>query len=88
MFERPVARIEVTGTLQQRNMKMGIYESESRNVVTDSDFLVPFPTGMCKTLEEKQALLSYLSCSDTVIGMHDLIEYMLKGKQNISSSAL
>jgi hypothetical protein len=83
MFERPVARIEVTGSLQQRNMRMEIYGREPCEVVTDSDFLVPFPTSMCKTLEEKQALLSYLSCSDTVILMHDLIEYMLKGKQNL-----
>jgi hypothetical protein len=81
LFDRPVVRIEVTGTLEEGNMKMGIYEGEYLRVInTESELLIPFPSSMCKTLEEKHALLSYLCCTDTVCGLHDMIEYLLKGR--------
>jgi Fe-S-cluster containining protein len=80
LFDRPVDRIEVTGTLEERNMKMRIYETEWPQIVTNYDFIQPFPSSMCNSLEEKQALLTYLTCSDAIGSMHDLIEYMLAGK--------
>jgi hypothetical protein len=52
LFDRPVDRIEVTGSLRQRNMRMEIYKNEWPHIVTNYDYIQPFLLSICKSLEE------------------------------------
>jgi hypothetical protein len=43
------------------------------------DLPFAFPAHLCATLEDKHAVLSYLKCEDSLLWMHHVMKYMLRG---------
>lgn len=74
VFDKKITRVESDG----KNMILheGYY---------DTDLLIPFPTELFPCLADKQAILSFLSCSDAVGYMHEIIKAMLTGEYHFKA---
>ena len=77
MYDKKVSRIK------RKNGKIFIHEHDPAGVINSLDLLFPFPSEICHNLEQKQALLSHLACSDSLFYFYDLVEYFLAGKSII-----
>jgi hypothetical protein len=62
--------------------------NRGRGVGTGIDFLEEFPSGLCKSEEEKWALLTHLACSDALMWMHEVTKYMIGGEYSQVSTSI
>lgn len=74
LYDRPVARVE------ERDNTVFVHEGKYNNIVVLTDLLHPFPAGMCKNEQDRQALLTHWACTNSLAWMHDLLKYLAPGE--------
>lgn len=91
-FDKPIARLERITTRDRKLLRI-----HDRDCRADADFadpitqwgvMVPFPAEMCKSEEERMALLVHSACTEAVAWMHELVTTMLKGKLFLVASRI
>jgi hypothetical protein len=77
VFDRRIVKIE------EKNGKLYLHEQRPPQMDFEMlrllDFLVPFPTHLCRTKQDRQSIASYLACNDALAWMHDVIKDLLEG---------
>ncbi|KAL2065309.1 hypothetical protein VTL71DRAFT_2978 [Oculimacula yallundae] len=74
MFDKLVVKMEKTEG--RVHLYEGIYDPV---YLSDIQCLIPFPTGLCQTAEDKMSLLVQLACDDASAWLDELIIYILSG---------
>ncbi|KAE9362604.1 hypothetical protein N431DRAFT_475780 [Stipitochalara longipes BDJ] len=75
LFDHNILKVE------KKNGKLYLHENErgkKANLLSLSSFVFPFPVHLCTTVADRHGIASYLSCSDALAWMHDVIKYLLK----------
>lgn len=52
---------------------------------SDSSSLTPFPNALFLGDQEKESVLAYLCCHDSILSMHGMVKSVLQGKQRLCS---
>lgn len=76
LYDKKVKRIEEKGG------KLIFYEGDYKEAAGDP--IVPFPNHLVGNEKNKQAVLAYLSCTDVLIYMDDLVKYLLSGTDGLT----
>jgi len=77
VFDKKVVKLE------EKDGKLFVHHEahEFEGIIrTPTDILVPFPSSICRSVEDRHAVAAHLFCSDAVAWMHDIIKYMLEGE--------
>lgn len=69
--------------IEKQDGKLYVHEEEVKRegkTLTSFDFLLPFPSNLCSSAEDRHVVAVHLARSDAVSWMHDAVKYMLAGE--------